>query len=599
MKKQFLFFIALFLTNFTSILAQEKIVILHTNDLHSRLEGYAPESQYTPLSINDDSTRGGFSRIAAIIKKEKASNPEAFFVVDAGDFLMGTLFHTVEADNGFQLPLMKKMGYDIVCLGNHEFDFGTEKLAKIIESSLENGTLPEILAGNMIFNPKDVRDDGLEELSMRGFIKKTFIIERGGIKAGFFSLLGKNAVDVAPYAKPLTFERQVRYARKAVKELKIKGCDIIICLSHSGLKKSNDGNWEGEDFTLAKKVKGIDIIISGHTHTVIDKPLIVNGTLIVQTGEYGRAIGRIVFSRNGKDIRFENYELIPVDDHIQGDEETEKAIDAQKLFISERILEPFGMKYDDPVAETSIIIDINQQGDLDKSNLGPLVADAIRYYINNHNSSGTDISMVSAGVIRDRITPGIQTPADIFRIMPLGSGKDNVPGYPFSKLYVTGKELKNILEILLVARKSDPDYYCFFSGMRAEYDPDKGLLKKIKKIQIVKPDGTLENVDFSKKNMRLYSISANSYMLEFIGIIKKKSFGLINVVPKNEKGEKVTDMSTTIIDIDENKPGLEEGKEWLALIEYLRQMKDENGNGIPDIDKKYHQPIRSIIPIIH
>lgn len=573
-----------------------KIVILHTNDLHSHLEGFSPESQYSPLSVNDDKTSGGFARIAAVIKKEKANPTNTVFVVDAGDFLMGTLFHTVEATHGFQLPLMKMMGYDAVCLGNHEFDFGIEKLSEIIKSSLAS-PVPQLLLGNAIFNRKNTGDDSLEELFSKEVIKRTYVLDRDGIKAGFFSLLGINAIDVAPYSAPLKFEKQIRFAKEAVRELKQQGCDIIICLSHSGLAKGKDGNWEGEDFKLAQKVKGIDLIVSGHTHTMLDKPLIVNGTVIVQTGEYGNNIGRVVFNRDGQKIAFENYELIPVDDRIAGDEETEKAIGEQKKYISEKILSRFGLEYSQPVAETGVLLDIDVQGNLDESNLGPFVADAIYYYINKHNSAGADVAMVSAGIIRDKVYPGIQTPADIFRVMPLGSGKDDVPGYPFSRLYVTGRELKNILEILLVAAKSNSDYYCFFSGIRAQYNPDKGLLRKVINIEIVKPDGTTQKVDFSKKNKTLYSITANSYMLEFIGIIKQKSFGLINVVPKNAKGEKVTDMTTAVIDFDEGRDGVQEGKEWQALVEYLKQMKDEDGNGIPDVEKKYHEPVQAVVAV--
>jgi hypothetical protein len=86
-------------------------------------------------------------------------------------------------------------------------------------------------------------------------------------------------------------------------------------------------------------------------------------------------------------------------------------------------------------------------------------------------------------------------------------------------------------------------------------------------------------------------------MLEFISIIKKKSFGLINVVPKDVKGQKVTDMTTAVIDMDEKLPGIQEGKEWLALIEYLGQMKDVNNNGIPDIEKRYSETIRTMIRV--
>ena len=101
----------------------------------------------------------------------------------------------------------------------------------------------------------------------------------------------------------------------------------------------------------------------------------------------------------------------------------------------------------------------------------------------------------------------------------------------------------------------------------------------------------LTNVDFSKKNKKLYSVTANSYMLEFMGIIKKMSHGLVNVVPKDENGNRV-DVKNIVIDMDENQPGLQEGKEWLALMEYLGSMSDTNGDGIPDIDQKYNVAVK-------
>ena len=171
------------------------------------------------------------------------------------------------------------------------------------------------------------------------------------------------------------------------------------------------------------------------------------------------------------------------------------------------------------------------------------------------------------------------------------------PVIRIARLYITGKELKNVLEILQVAYKSSPDNYCYYSGIRVEYNPDKGFLKKIKKIDIIHPDGTVTNVDFDRKNKTLYSITADSYMLEFIGIIKKMSFGLINVVPKDSDGNKVKDMKNAVIDMDENREGVQEGKEWLALIGYFSSMKDVNGNGIPDIDNKYSVPVKCFFTV--
>ena len=592
MKKALLFLI--WFVSFITLNGQteKKITILHTNDLHSHVIGFGPESGYTPMTVNDDKTVGGFARIAAILKNEKELNQGTTLVIDAGDFLMGTLFANLEKESGFQLRLMKSMQYDVICLGNHEFDYGPEWLAAVIKTSHSAGEIPSLLIGNAKFDEKDVRDDALEKLLSDNIISRKITLTKDGIKFGFFSILGKDAVKDAPYSAPVTFEKQSSFAKKMVRELHADKCDIIICISHSGVTKEKNGNWGGEDVELAKKVKGIDLIISGHTHTKLDQPLIVKGVPIVQAGEYGQFVGRLSLTYlNGK-LRVDGYKLIAVDDKILGDDKIDQLISVQKEKISSEILRPLNMDYNRPVAETDFSLEGNETGDFMASNLGPLVADAIYYYVNKHNVKGTDISMVAAGVLRDKIIPGILTAPDIFRVMSLGSGKDSVPGYALSRMYVTGKELKSILEILQVAYKSSPDDYCYYSGIKVEYNPEKGLLKKIKKIEIVRRDGSTSEVDFSKKNKTLYSVTANSYMLDFMGIIKKMSFGLINVIPKDEAGNKVKDMKTFVIDMDQSHDGVQEGKEWLALIEFIGSMKDTNGNGIPDIDRKYAVPLK-------
>jgi len=597
MKKAALF--SLLLIFLLPLFAQDekKIVILHTNDLHSRLNGYAPESEYSPLSVNDDKTVGGFARIAAIINEEKERNSGTTLVVDAGDFLMGTLFQGLEPGTGFQLRLMKIMGFDAVCIGNHEFDYGPEKLAVIISSALKRGAIPPLLLSNAVFDKSKPEDDTLEDLFDSGVVARKYILERDNLKIGFFSLLGRVADDNAAFAPPVTFSKQIPAAKKMVRELQAEKCDLIICLSHSGVYYGAGSNWTGEDYELAQKVKGIDVIISGHTHTRLDKPVIINGVPIVQAGEYGKYVGKLSLSLKNGTVGITDYSLIPVDDRIKGDETIHRLIEEQKSAITREILEPLGMDYDRRIVETDFLLECNEQGNIRESNLGPLVADAIHHYVNRHSKTGTDLSMVAVGVIRDKIVPGFQSAPDIFSIMSMGQGKDNVPGYPLARVFVTGKELKSILEILQVAYRSTPANYCYYSGIRAEYDPDRGMLKKISRIEIISPDGSVRNADFSKKNKDLYSITANSYMLEFIGIIKKMSFGLINVVPRNSSGVPVTDMKSAWIDMDEQREGLQEGKEWLALMEYLGSMKDRNGNGIPDIDTRYREAIQTFFVV--
>ena len=449
-----------------------------------------------------------------------------------------------------------------------------------------------LLLGNAVFNEEDPADDGLEKLFASGTIGRKFVLNRDGLKIGFFSLMGQVADENAAFANPVTFAKQIKTAKKLVKELQSENCDIIICLSHSGVSKGKSGEWTGEDVKLAEKVKGINVIISGHTHTKLEKPIIVNGIPIVQAGEHGQYVGKLTVTVNSGIVNVNNYSLIPVDDKIPGDPVINGIIEDQKKLITDEILKPIGMDYDTKLVESDYLLECVELGDIEGSNLGPLVADAIHSYVNEHVTTGIDVSMVAVGVISDRIVPGFQTAPDIFRIMMMGRGNDNVPGYPLARVYVTGKELKSILEILQVAGKSTPANYCYYSGIRVNFDPDKGLLKKISRIQIVHKDGSAKDVDFSKKDKTLYSVAANSYMLEFVGIIKKMSFGLINVVPKDEMGNPITDMKTAVMDFNDRRDGIQEGKEWLAIVEYLSAMKDVNGNGIPDIDQKYKTAIK-------
>jgi len=384
-----------------------------------------------------------------------------------------------------------------------------------------------------------------------------------------------------------------------VKELRSQGCDVIVCLSHSGVEKDKKGRWAGEDVKLASRVKGIDVIISGHTHTRISEPVMVKGVPIVQTGSYAMSVGRLELNLSGDDITVGGYELVPVDDSVLGDTLVQKMIDEQRSLISAKLMKPLGYDLDKTLVESGFELVCDEYGgDLENSNLGPLVADAIYKYVNSHSAVGTDISMVAAGVIRDRLVPGELTIQDIFRVMSLGSGSDSIPGYPLATVYVTGKELKSVIEILLVAYKSSPSNFCYYAGLEVDFNPDRGLLRKVNTIKIMKDDGSVELVDFAKDNKKLYSITANSYMLEFIGIIKKTTFGLVNVVPHLADGSPISDMKTSIIDFDPIMPGVQEGKEWIALAEYLAGMNDKNGDGVAEIDLFYTRPPYRVIPTV-
>lgn len=598
MKKFNLIFTVLILLS-VSLFSQGKsgkLIILHTNDLHSNLTGFSPEIEYSPCVTGNDSTLAGFSRIAALIDIEKRKNSDNLLVLDAGDFLMGTFFHIYEADNGFQLQLMKKMGYDVVSLGNHEFDFGPATLTKIIDANRANGEIPLLTLANVEFNKKSEADDSFENLYATGIVKKYQIIERNGLKIGVFGILGDDAYKVAPNVAPLKITNRIKSAKKIVKILeKDEQVDFIICLSHSGVNKDKNGKWAGEDVELAKKVKGINVIISGHTHTTINDPIWIGETAIVQAGAQGKNLGRFEINIADGKINSAKYKLIPVNDDISGDCNVHKEIAGQIRIVDDRLLKPMGFGYYKSLAETDYDLVCDELGDLDSSNLGPLLADAIHYYVNTESDGSTDVALIAAGVIRDKFRTGIngiQIVSDVFRVVSLGEGEDGIPGYPLAKVYLTGNELKKLMELLIVAGKMKPAFYCFFSGIEVEYDSNKRLFKKI---QTIKIGGNA--IDLSKKNETLYSLTANSYMLEFVGEISSMTFGLVKIKPKDQRGIEISNNKACWIDFDLNKEGVQEGKEWMAVVKYLQNFPDTNGNNIPDFPDKYRTPILRLVDI--
>ncbi len=584
--------IVLLLTALISNGWTQRIVILHTNDMHSKLTGFGPELAYTPLTVNDDKTVGGFARLATIINQEKQKDGDKLLVLDDGDFLMGTIFQALEPETGFELNLMKKMGYDYVTLGNHEFDFGTNVLGDIINSAVKNGPIPQIVASSLKFSPLP-GDDKLEDLFKKGVIKPYVVLEKNGLKIGIFGLLGYNAVEDIKFAAPLQFEDMVKVAKKYVKLLRDQEhVDVIILLSHSGFYPDDKGGYYGEDLDLAKKVKDIDIIISGHTHVMAPQYIKVGKTIIVQTGAYLHNVGRLEFEYKDGKVNVIDYHLIHVDDKIQGDKKIHDLIEAQKKLVDREILSPLGLEYSTPVGETSFDVTRGDQIKHVPGAMGNFVGDAVKYYVDKY-AGGADVIVTAEGVIRENILTGPITPADAFRVMSLGFGKDDYIGYPLMKVYMTGHELKQLMELAIFSNEPGTDKYLYFAGAKVYYDPKGGFLNKVRRI--VLSDG--REVDISRRSKKLYSVVTDSYIMSFIGHVKKMSYGLVKIVPKDKDGNVIADLMSTRLDFNPDKPGVQEGKEWLALISYIRSFKDTDGDGLPEIPARYAQFNDNFIPV--
>ena len=212
--------------------------ILHTNDWQSRMLGAAPNADYTPDVTGDDATTGGVARLAALVDQRRSDVSGPILLLDGGDITMGTLFHTVSRETGGELQLMARMGYDAVTLGNHDFDFRPEGLARMIRSALAGGGCPPIVASNLITDPEDPRDDGLEALMVEGVIQRKRVIERGGLRFGVIGVMGTEAFEVIGQADPVTIRDPTETIRELADELRdIDRVDVVIVLSHSGIER--------------------------------------------------------------------------------------------------------------------------------------------------------------------------------------------------------------------------------------------------------------------------------------------------------------------------------------------------------------------------
>lgn len=306
--------------------------IVHTNDIQSRLLGFAPNRDYTPLTVGDDPTVGGIARLATVVRELVAEAPERTLVLDGGDFLMVTLFHTLAETTGSELRLLQAMGFDAAVLGNHEFDFRTDGLARIVRSALRGGPIPRLLLANITFDPDDPGDDELAQLFDEGVITSHAMVERAGLRIGLFGIIGRRAAQVSPYAHPARFDDPLATSRQMATRLREEGADVVICLSHSGVWRQSDGGWDGEDVELAR-LPGVDLVIGGHTHTPLPEPVLAGDSVVVQAGGEGSFVGHFELEVAGGHSRLRDYRLLAIDDSVAADPEIHQRVEELKRRI--------------------------------------------------------------------------------------------------------------------------------------------------------------------------------------------------------------------------------------------------------------------------
>lgn len=265
--KRFFLLLILLISGF-SLGAQEKtLVIIHTNDTHSQIEAI-------PKTASKNADMGGVLRRKAFIDSVRIAEKNVI-LVDAGDYVQGTPYFNFFKGKA-EIDLMNRMGYEIATLGNHEFDNGINALAEMLAPARF-----DIINANYDFSHTALKDR----------IKPYIIKEIDGIEIGFIGLLTdpKGLIDERNY-KGAVYHDPIETANHLAKELKEKGVDVVVILSHLGLE-DNPG-----DKILAASSTDIDVIVGGHSHTLLPEAIKIknkNGkdVLIGQTGKSGLNIG--------------------------------------------------------------------------------------------------------------------------------------------------------------------------------------------------------------------------------------------------------------------------------------------------------------------
>jgi 5'-nucleotidase len=528
--------------------AAKRLIVYYTSDEHSHLYGYAPEIDDfpSPTTAGTGTILGGATRRLALLQSDRAAASTAgidTLTVSAGDLTQGALPQVIMQNGAPDFVVEKALGYDVMCFGNHEFDQGPDGLYAAVESAITNGGAPQIVASNIHFDQgttmlSTIYGDGTTSMPIKTY---HVITTPSGIKVGFIGIMGANAAYKAPLKAPVRFSGLPTeesdtptvlpkiYAdiQPVIDTLRnTEHVDVVIALSHGGSLVGDAG--ADDDVQIAQHVKGLDLIVSGHTHNPVMTPITETDpdghtVTIVGAGAFDQYLGRAELvlttgSRPTVDSDTSKTKLIKIDDTtIPVAGAVQAILDSMMTTIETSWLPTEIAK----VEALTTLPTATNQGDLyyrteattgfdviglangansvpretDLINLSAdamlWAADAPGMETNADGTYGTDpndiseacnpycastlIGVQASGVMRADIIKGKTgnlSFADLFRILPLGSDPtDNSVGYPLIRAWVYAAEAKGAAELGVgTGIESDSDFFVGFSGAVSEYD---------------------------------------------------------------------------------------------------------------------------------
>ena len=411
MMKRTLISVALFAGLVAQGMAQD-VTVIYTNDLHAHVEPYK-----LPYVANGQRAVGGFANITTFVKQEKALN-KATFYFDAGDYFTGPYISSLTKGKAI-VDIMNTMSFDAVSIGNHEFDHGWDNTLL----QLSQAKFP-VLLGNVFYQNSEV------PLWNKPYV----ILEKDGVKIGVIGLHGKFAFDdtvSASMRQGIEARDEVKYLQRYLDELRGK-VDITVALIHEGTpaRQSSIGSTDvrralDKDIKTAGKVKGLDILITGHAHVGTPEPIKVGNTLVLSTDSGGIDIGKLVLDVNPQahTHKVKSFELKTLyADEWKPDITTQKVIDGWNQKLAKTVQQHIG--------ETPLTL-TRAYGE--SSSLGNLFADAMM-----SAAPDAQLALTNSGGLRADLNAGPITLGDIISTFPFPN--------ELTEMDLNGKALRSLME---------------------------------------------------------------------------------------------------------------------------------------------------------
>ncbi|WP_299743570.1 bifunctional metallophosphatase/5'-nucleotidase [uncultured Tateyamaria sp.] len=452
--------------------AEYTLHILHTNDMHSRIESINRfDSTCNAEGEAEGECFGGVARVKTAIDAKKASlDNQNVVVLDAGDPFQGSLFYTTYK-GAAEAEFMEQMGYDAMAVGNHEFDDGPQGLADFIEKV----SFP-VISGNL---------DLSAEETLSGKVENHVVLEVGGKKIGVISALATDTVETSSPGPNVVFQDEIEALQADVATLQGEGVDIIIALNHVGLNK---------DLAIAEAVDGIDVVIGGHSHTLMSNddaetpayPTMVDDAAVAQAYAYTKYLGHltVTFDDDGNvtaasgDPMLLDASVEPNTDFLARIAEMGAPIEEMKTRV---------------VAEAAEAI----EGGRDTCRamecpMGSLIADAM---LDRVKDQGIEIAIQNGGGIRASIDAGEVTMGEVLTVLPFQN--------TLSTFQVSGAAIVAALENGVGQIEDGAGRFPQVAGMSYAFDVAKPAGERVSDVMV---GGAPIDMD------KLYGVVSNNYV---------------------------------------------------------------------------------------